>query len=254
MVIPAYNEARRLTATLDKLQGYFVQHGQRYEIIVVDDGSTDDTAQLIAARQRRDADIRLLRHAPNRGKGYALQQGLLAARGAWVLMTDSDLSTPIEELAAFLALAQRGYDVIIGSRALADSQVVVRQVWYRQNMGRIFNLLVRLLGLSKFLDTQCGFKLFRGTVAAEISRRMTLDGFCCDVEMLLIAARLGYRVKEQPVRWYNAPESKVSPLMDAAKMFGDLLLIRGRDWLGYYNRVVGVTGPPDVHKERGEYY
>lgn len=254
MVIPAYNEARRLTATLDKVRDYLVRHGQRYEIIVVDDGSTDDTARLIAARQRRDAGIRLLRHEPNRGKGYALQQGLLAARGDWVLMTDSDLSTPIEELAAFLALAQQGYDVIIGSRALADSQVVVRQVWYRQNMGRIFNFLVRLLGLSKFLDTQCGFKLFRGTVAAEISRRMTLDGFCCDVEMLLIAARLGCRVKEQPVRWYNAPESKVSPLIDAAKMFGDLLLIRGRDWLGCYNRAVGVTGPPNVHKERGEYY
>ena len=253
VVIPAYNEAGRLPATLDKLQAYFAAQRLRYEIIVVDDGSSDGTAQLVASRQRQNAGLRLLRYTPNRGKGYALKQGLAAAHGDWVLMTDSDLSTPIEEAAAFLALARQGFDVVIGSRALADSQVVVRQAWYRQNMGRIFNLMVRLLGLSPFRDTQCGFKLFHGAVAAEIGRRLTLDGFCCDVEMLLIAARLGCRVKEQPVHWYNAPQSKVSPLADATKMLADLLLLRWRDWLGCYKPAPVAAAAPNFRKGRMEH-
>jgi len=235
VVIPAYNEARRLPATLARVHEHLAVRGVAHEILVVDDGSADATADL--ARAAGDP-VRVLRHEPNRGKGYAVRRGMLAATGERRLMTDADLSTPIEELARLEAEIDRGFDVAIGSRAVAGARIEVHQPAYREAMGRLFNLLVQALLLPGLADTQCGFKLFTAAAAEAAFRACRLDGFSFDVEALYVARRRGLRVAEVPIVWRNDAATRVG-LGGGSAAFADLLRIRLLALLGAY----GPRGP-----------
>jgi dolichyl-phosphate beta-glucosyltransferase len=233
-VIPAYNEGRRLPPTLEKVQRYLA--GRPHEIVVVDDGSRDDTAARAEA-----AGVTVLRNEGNRGKGYSVRRGMLHARGDRRLMTDADLSTPIEELDRLLSLVDEGYDVVIGSRALPGANIEVRQPWYRENMGRLFNLCVRLVALPGLQDTQCGFKLFTAEAAEKAFRPARLDGFSFDVEALFVARRQGCRIAEVPVTWRNDEATRVDTVKGALA-FLDLARIRLNDWRGAYDTPAAAEG------------
>ena len=240
VVIPAYNEALRLPATLARVREHLDTRGVAHEILVVDDGSSDATAEI--ARAAGDA-VRVLRHEPNRGKGYAVRRGMLAAKGERRLMTDADLSTPIEELARLEAEVDRGFEVAIGSRAVAGARIEVHQPAYREAMGRLFNVLVQALLLPGLSDTQCGFKLFTAAAAETAFGACRLDGFCFDVEALYVARRHGLRVAEVPVVWRNDAATRVG-LGRGGAAFADLLRIRVLALRGAY-------GPRDSGAEGG---
>lgn len=231
VVIPAYNEATRLPRTLGRLAEYLASWGHPYEILVVDDGSGDATEAR--AREAGGPLVRVLRNEANRGKGYSVRRGILEACGQRILMTDADLSTPIEELPRLLAEMEGGYDIVIASRALPGANVEIRQPWYRENVGRLFNLAVRLLVVPGLHDTQCGFKLFRVEAARAIFSAGRLDGFSFDVEALFIARRRGYRVAEIPVTWRNDAATRVG-LGAGFRAFLDLARIRWNAWQGLY--------------------
>lgn len=220
VVVPAFNESRRLKATLESIVSYLSARGGEFEVLVVDDGSDDDTAALAEGFASRG--VRVLRHAGNRGKGAALRTGVAVSRGEWVLLCDADLATPIEELQALRARADEA-DVIAGSRAVSDADIVRRQPFYREAMGRLFNLWLRLLGLTDLGDTQCGFKLLRGDVARRLFERLTIERFAWDVELLQLARAEGLRVVEVGVVWRHEPESKVHALRDSWRMLLDSL-------------------------------
>ena len=228
VVVPALNEEDRLPRTLESIVSHLSRRREGYELVVVDDGSRDRTAERAQA-----AGATVLRNETNRGKGYAVRRGMLAARGARRLMTDADLSTPIEELDRLCARMDEGHDVVIGSRALPGARIEVRQPWYRENMGRFFNLFVRALAVPGVTDTQCGFKLFSGAAARDVFSAARLDGFSFDVEVLFLARRKGYRIAEVPVIWRNDAATRVS-LLRGFLAFPDLLRIRANDWRGRY--------------------
>jgi dolichyl-phosphate beta-glucosyltransferase len=236
VVIPAFNEEARLVGTLARVLDYL--HGRRepFEVIVVDDGSSDDTAG--AARRAAAAAggaVRVVANVRNRGKGFSVRRGVEESRGEFILFSDADLSTPIEDVERlFAALLEGGCDIAIGSRAMKGSDVRVHQPWYREAMGKTFNKLVRLLVLRGFRDTQCGFKLFRAPAARDIFRLQRVERFSFDVEALYLARRRGYRVAEVPVTWYNSPSSRVSIVRDSARMFLDVLRIRLNGLRGGY--------------------
>jgi dolichyl-phosphate beta-glucosyltransferase len=231
VVIPAYNEARRLPQTLARLRRWAASTSSPVEVVVVDDGSTDQTAEV--AREAGGDDLTLLRHEPNRGKGYAVRRGMLAAGGERRLMTDADLSTPIEELPRLMGELDAGAQIAIGSRAIAGARIEVHQPAYREAMGRIFNRLVQLLLLPGLKDTQCGFKLFSARAATDAFGACRLDGFSFDVEALFVARRQGLRIVEVPVVWRNDEASRVS-LGGGGAAFLDLLRIRLWAWRGVY--------------------
>jgi dolichyl-phosphate beta-glucosyltransferase len=229
IIIPAYNEAAIIEATLSSLAAFLAQRGLRAEVIVVDDGSTDGTGALAAqALQRLKLPGRVLRQQPNAGKGKAVQAGMLAAAGQWLLMTDADLSTPLDEYDRLAAALLGGADIAIASRALPGARLEPPQPRWRQMLGQLYAWVRRLLLLPQLRDTQCGFKLFRQEAARAAFSRQTLSGWAFDVEVLYIAYRLGYRIAEIPVRWCNRRESKVRVLRDAPRVLRDLLLIRWR--------------------------
>jgi glycosyltransferase involved in cell wall biosynthesis len=232
IVIPAYNEERRLPATLDRVVAYAGRSPSPItEILVVDDGSRDGTAALA---ESRGGLVRLVSNPGNRGKGYAVRNGMLAARGDWILSTDADLSAPIEEIEKLIAAARReNAGVAIGSRALDRKMVKVHQPMMRELSGRAFNLAMRLVTGLPFRDTQCGFKLFRKDAARDIFSRQIEEGFSFDVEDLLIARVRGLRAIEVPVEWSNVEGTKVS-LAQGMKSFADLIRIRGRALKGKY--------------------
>jgi dolichyl-phosphate beta-glucosyltransferase len=236
VVIPAYNEAQRLPPTLEKIRRHL--DGTSYELVVVDDGSADDTA-----RRAEAAGARVVRNEGNRGKGYSVRRGMLLARGARRLMTDADLSTPIEDLGRLRAKMDEGYDVVIASRALPASNVEVRQPWYRENMGRLFNLCVRAVALPGLADTQCGFKLFSARAAEEAFGAAQLDGFSFDVEALFVARRRGFRIAEVPVTWRNDEGTRVNAIKGMVA-FLDLARIRLNDWRGAYDAGSPSRGRP----------
>ncbi|MEM9292205.1 MAG: dolichyl-phosphate beta-glucosyltransferase [Acidobacteriota bacterium] len=229
IVIPAYNEEERLGATLGMLGRFAAEREEVVELIFVDDGSSDGTADLLADFQPPELRCppRLLRSPQNRGKGHAVRQGMLAARGEQILFSDADLSTPLGELDR-LQQALAGAKVAIGSRALAQSRIVKSQSRVRVLGGKALNLAVQLLALPGIHDTQCGFKLFTREAAQAIFRRATIDGFAFDVEVLYLARRLGFQVAEVPVEWHNAEGSKVDPLMDGLRLLRDVLRVRWR--------------------------
>jgi dolichyl-phosphate beta-glucosyltransferase len=229
VVIPAYNEAERILPTILRIDEYCRGRFEGFEIIVVDDGSRDATRSVVKHAQETTAFLRCEGYEQNRGKGYAIRQGVSASAGDIVLVSDADLSTPIEEVEKLLVPYDEGYDIVIGSRALEESDIEVRQPWWREFMGRTFNTFVRSLFSVEFKDTQCGFKLFRGKCAREIFGRATVDRFAYDVEILYLAGKADLKVKEAPIRWLNSPASKVSPVRDSLQMLKDLIKLRLRN-------------------------
>ncbi len=235
IIIPAYNEERRLPATLRQVAGYLRRGDWAFaEIVVVDDGSADGTARAAEQIRAGFPDLRVLRNPGNRGKGYAVRRGILECAGDWALFTDADLSAPIGELdKLWRAAEQAGAQVAVGSRALDRGLIGVHQSWFRENAGRFFNLVMRLITGLPFHDTQCGFKLFEARAAREIFRRQSLDGFGFDVEALFIARRLGYRAIEVPVRWNDVAGTTVSALRGVAA-FLDPFIVRWNQLRGRY--------------------
>jgi len=226
IVMPVYNEEQRAPASLDRIFAFMDAGHPDYELVIVDDGSTDATVE-VARQCAGGRNMRIESYGGNRGKGYAVRWGMARARGDFVLFTDADLSTPIEELDRLLGAIESGADIAIGSRAHPDSDVRVRQPFYRDRAGKLFNSLVRLVLLPDLHDTQCGFKLCRREPFVPIIERMTIDRFAFDVEMLYLAWRAGLRIAEVPVIWVNSPDSRVK-LVHAAAAFFDVLRIRWR--------------------------
>lgn len=228
IVIPAYNEAARLPQTLRRIREYVVQTGMNCEVIVVDDGSRDGLLEALRHGPEQPLNLKLLRHEENRGKGYAVRQGFRDARGEVVLMCDADLSAPIEQIERLLPWLERGHDIVIGSRDLPDSVLDPPQPLLRRWMAWLFRAIRRRLLLPQIRDTQCGFKLFRDAAADDVFPRLTLNGWLFDCEMLALADRLGYRIKEVGVRWENHPHTRVKPLWEAFRAIPTLLAIRRR--------------------------
>lgn len=231
VVIPAYNEERRLPQTLPQVLQFLRGQSFSWEVIVVDDGSVDRTAEIVAEMAREEPALRLLR-LPHRGKGSALRAGMLAAQGTYRFLCDADLSVPIEDLTNFLP-ALREAEVAIASREAPGAQRIGEPV-YRHLMGRIYNLLVRLLLLPGIRDTQCGFKGFRQETVVPLFSRQGMEGWGFDVELLYLARGLGYRIVEVPVRWTYGRHSRLRLLRDPWRMFRDLWRVRWRAWLGKY--------------------
>ena len=235
IVIPAYNEEKRLPATLERIHRYLAGSGWDFaEVLVVDDGSSDQTVGVAEEFARQGPGTRVLRNPGNRGKGYSVRHGMLEAKGNWVLFTDADLSAPIDELGKlWAAVHEARAQVAIGSRALDRSLIGVHQPAFRESAGKLFNLGVRLITGLPFHDTQCGFKLFEARAAREIFRRQQLERFGFDVEVLFIARRLGYSAIEVPVRWDDVAGTKVGAL-SGLSAFLDPLRVRLNQWKGRY--------------------
>ena len=234
IVIPAYNESARLGATLEKVLAFV--HSQRWdaEVIVVNDGSRDDTAEIVRNFAAKDAALRLVENPGNRGKGYSVRNGMLNARGQIVIFSDADLSSPIEEAAKLVRTLEEGADVAIGSRWLRAETQTQRQPLYRQLFGRIFNLLLRLtLGL-QFKDTQCGFKAFKQPAAQAIFPLQRIERWGFDPEILFLARKFGFKVQEVPVLWGHSGGTRIHPLTDGSRMFLEMLHVRWNDRTGKY--------------------
>jgi dolichyl-phosphate beta-glucosyltransferase len=224
LVIPAYNEAARLPTTLDALAAYFATQPAGVEVLVVDDGSADATAEVVRAGAAAWPAVRLLT-LPHRGKGHAVRAGVLASRGANVFICDADLSMRITELGKFLPETMRGCDIAIASREGPGARRFDEPL-ARHLMGRVFNAIVRLLVLPGIQDSQCGFKCLRGDAGRALAAAQTLDGWGFDVEWLALARQWGYRVTEVPIHWYCSPSSRVHPLRDSGAMVRDVLTVR----------------------------
>jgi dolichyl-phosphate beta-glucosyltransferase len=233
IVIPAFNESRRIADTLGKVREFLGRTPLSFEILVVNDGSTDETAEIV--RRFECQGVRLIHLAENRGKGYSVRTGVLKAAGTYVLITDADLSTPIDELPKLYDIAEREpADIVIGSRAIDRRSIERHQSMFREIGGIAFNRLMRIgLGL-KLHDTQCGFKLFHRARTRSIFKKQTIDGFGFDPEILFLAARRRLRIREVSVRWSHADDTKVRVIRDGLRMVADLLRIRLNDFAGEY--------------------
>ena len=226
IVIPAYNEEQRLPRTIEQIERYLDGRQISYELILVDDGSKDGTRQVMDAAAERNPRIRLEALPGNRGKGRALSTGVAVARGEEVLVTDADLSTPIEELEKLEAALKSGAGVAIASRAVRGSRIDIRQPIYRVLMGKAFNVIVQVVLLPGIWDTQCGFKLFRADVARPVFAALTTDGFGYDPEVLYLAKRRGVKIVEVPVVWQHSAPTKVMPIRSSFDMFKHVVRVR----------------------------
>ncbi len=228
IVIPAFNEEKRIEASLQDVILFLPKHFLDWEVIVVDDGSMDRTAEIVRRFEHISPNSRLtLEVLPeNMGKGAAVKHGVMQAKGNIILFMDADLSTPLTEIAKVVEALEQGADVAIGSRGQPDSNIVRHQPFYRETMGKIFNRIVRMLVIDGIRDTQCGFKAFRHQVAKEIFSRVETSHFGFDVEVLLWAKKLDFSVKEVGVTWINSPNSRVSPIKDSLKMLVGLFAIK----------------------------
>ena len=236
VIIPAFNEEQKIGRTLSRIRGYLTERNFNYELIVVDDCSTDSTPHIVRQMMAEDEHILMLRNGRNRGKGYSVKKGILNARGDYLLYTDADLSTPIEEFDKFTEWLDQGYDIVVGSRVIKGAEILIPQPTYRILMGVLFRTFRRLLMLYHISDTQCGFKCYRREAAYEIFPRQCIRGFTFDVEILYIAHKYNYKIKEVPIRWFNDPDSKVRLIKSSFKMLADLLLVKWNDLRGYYER------------------
>ena len=222
IVVPAYNEERRLPATLIDIIDFCEEEQMLYEIIVVDDGSTDLTHKVIEKFKRIRSEVRGIQLPKNYGKGHAVRTGALNADGVLILFTDADGATPIEELKRLLPEIINGADIAIGSRAIYNTETAVKTVWYRKAIGRVFNFLVNTFLIPNIADTQCGFKLFTRSAANFVFSRQKSDGFSFDLELLFLARKANLTVKEIGINWTNIPGSKVNLVVDSIKMFIDI--------------------------------
>jgi glycosyltransferase involved in cell wall biosynthesis len=233
IVVPAFNEASRIGASLRKIDQFLRKTPRSMEVIIVDDGSTDDTSGMI--HQAQFPGLRIIRNDQNHGKGYSVRQGVLAARGVYVLYTDADLSAPIEELEKFLDVAMgEAVDVVVGSRAVDRTLIEKHQSAFRELGGVLYNRMVRLLLGLRIRDTQCGFKLFDREKSRPAFEQLTTLGFGFDPELLFLCKRRGLRIRELPVRWSHSEGSKVNFLRDGIRMLGDLARIRWNSIIGKY--------------------
>jgi len=236
IVIPAYKEEARVGPTLRSYLDYCRDTRRSVEVTVVDDGSSDGTSLVVEALVGSYPELRLIRLADNRGKGYAVRTGIVNSRGNQILFADADGATPIAELERLEAAIAAGADVAIGSRVALASDVTVQARPLRRIMGRTFHRLVETLTVHGILDTQCGFKLFRGQVAHALFSRMRMSGFSFDVEVLMMAQRQGYRIAEVPVNWTHQPGSKVRVVRDGLRMAFDVMRIRANALRGMYDQ------------------
>ena len=244
-VVPAYNESERLTVSLPKILDYVRKQQLQSEIIVVNDGSRDNTADVVRRFMLLHPDVRLVENPGNRGKGYSVRNGMLHAQGDIVMFTDADLSSPIYEAEKLFAALEQGADVAIGSRWLRAELQTERQPWHRQLYGRLFNLALRLtLGL-KYRDTQCGFKAFTRTAAQIIFTRQRIERWGFDPELLFLANKFKLRTAEVAVEWAHDHRSKISPLRDGIRMGLEMLAVRWNDIKGLYKVPSYVPAEPD---------
>jgi glycosyltransferase involved in cell wall biosynthesis len=251
IVIPAYNESARIPATLESVVGCIRAHGWDAEVVVVNDGSADNTADVVREFARKAPEIRLLENPSNRGKGYTVRYGVLHALGDIVMFTDADLSSPMEEAEGLFAAIAQGADIAIGSRWLATSRQTHRQPLYRQFFGRCFNLLTRMVMNLPFADTQCGFKAFTRTAAQTVFQLQTIERWGFDPEILFISLKRGYQIKEVPVSWAHDARTRISYLRDGLQMLKELAIVRWNALLGRYSGTVDaiqrIGGAPQIH-------
>jgi len=238
IVIPAYNESARIPKTLESVLSYIHAQGWDAEIVVVNDGSSDATAEVVRAFARNAPEVRLIENPGNHGKGYSVRNGILQALGEVVMFTDSDLSAPIEEAELLFAAIAQGADIAIGSRWIESGRQTHRQPLYRQFFGRCFNAVTRAVMGLRFADTQCGFKAFTRTAAQTIFQLQTIEGWGFDPEILFIALKRGYRIVEVPVSWHHDERTRMSYLKDGVKMLEEIAIIRWNALLGRYDKKV----------------
>jgi glycosyltransferase involved in cell wall biosynthesis len=235
IVIPAYNESQRITRSLDRVLAYIAEQNWTAEVIVVNDGSRDNTSDIVRSYAQRHPIVRLIENPGNKGKGYSVRNGMLHASGDLLLFSDADLSSPIEEAAKLFSAISRGADVVMGSRWLRAELQTERQPLYRQLFGRIFNLLLRIFLGIKFKDTQCGFKAFTRRAATAIFARQRIERWGFDPELIFLANKFGFSIAEVPVQWAHDDRSKISPLRDGLHMFSEILRVRWNDLTGKYD-------------------
>jgi glycosyltransferase involved in cell wall biosynthesis len=234
IIIPAYNEGARIGATLNKVLLYVEKQGWDVEVIVVNDGSNDNTVEIVQQHMQRNSALRLLENPGNRGKGYSVRNGMMSAFGEILLFSDADLSSPIEEAPKLLAAIAEGADIAIGSRWMQSELQTERQPLYRQFFGRIFNLMLRLILGLKFKDTQCGFKVFTRRAALAIFPQQKIERWGFDPELLYLAEKYGFKVAEVPVAWAHSAGTRISPLRDGTRMVVEMLKIRWNVVTGKY--------------------
>ncbi|HEX7158462.1 MAG TPA: dolichyl-phosphate beta-glucosyltransferase, partial [Edaphobacter sp.] len=240
IVIPAYNESHRIEAALERVTSCIAIKGWDAEVLVVDDGSKDTTAAIVQHWMKNHPRLHLIQNPGNRGKGYSVRNGLLQAAGDIVMFTDADLSAPMEEAELLIAAIHDGADVAIGSRWLDRTRQSIRQPLYRRFFGRCFNAITRTVMGLPFKDTQCGFKAFRRPVAQVIFRLQTIERWGFDPEILFIARKLKYVIREVPVTWGHDERSRISYLKDGLKMLEDMARIRGNSLAGRYDEAIAA--------------
>ena len=234
IVIPAYNESRRIVPTLNKVLTYLAEQGWDAELIVVNDGSRDDTAGIVRRFVEKNSMMKLVENPGNRGKGYSVRAGMLNAGGDVVLFSDADLSSPIEEAAKLFQAIANGADVAIGSRWMKTELQTKRQPLYRQLFGRLFNVMLRVVLGLKYKDTQCGFKAFTSRAARAVFPLQTIERWSFDPELIFLAQKQGFKVVEVPVQWAHDEKTTISPLRDGTRMFFEVLKIRWNAMTGKY--------------------
>jgi dolichyl-phosphate beta-glucosyltransferase len=248
IVIPAYNESGRIPATLHAVLDCIHAHNWSAEVIVVDDGSRDATAEVVKAFAERAPEVRLVQNPGNRGKGYSVRNGMLQALGEVVMFTDADLSAPIEEAEGLFAAIADGADIAIGSRWLETKRQTIRQPLYRQFFGRCFNAVTRMIMGLHFADTQCGFKAFTRNAAQTVFQLQTIERWGFDPEILFIGLKRGFRIDEVPVSWAHDDRTRMSYLKDGMRMLQDIAIVRWNALLGRYGRQVESVHRPRLAK------
>ena len=243
VILPAYNESARIAGTLDKILDHATQRGWSVEVIVVNDGSSDDTAAIVREYASKHAVLRLLENPGNRGKGYSVRNGMLHATGDILLFSDADLSSPIEEADKLFAAIAQGADIAIGSRWVDRSLQIRRQPLHRRIFGRIFNLALRIILGLQYKDTQCGFKAFTRRSAQAVFPLQKIERWGFDPELLYLARKFGFNVSEVPVAWSHREGTRIHPLRDGIRMFGELLRVRWYALKGNYAACDAVSQP-----------
>lgn len=234
VIIPAFNEESRISRTLERVLSYLNDQRIQFELLVVDDGSTDRTVEIAQGVIAPQSCCRIVSLAQNSGKGAAVRRGIFESMGDLILFSDADLSTPIEEYSKLRTAIDSGFDISIGSRALPDSQILLHQPWYRERIGKTFNLLVRMiLGLS-IPDTQCGFKCFKRQAAKMLAGLQRVEGWAFDAELLFLAQKQGFKIAEIPVTWINDRGTKLGIFSSSAQMLWEILKVRFRSLVGGY--------------------